>query len=440
MALGALVVSAALVLSGCSAQSGTDSSGPVSQSDIDKAMSTPTTITFWTWVGDFKKQIAEFNKKYPKITVNVVNVGSGQDEYTKLRAAIKSGKGAPDLAQVGYDYIPSFNQTKSLADLTPYGAAKLKSKFTESSWSLVANSAGIWSIPQDTGPMGTLYRSDIFKQAGLDAAPATWADFATAAETVKAKTGAYITNFPGNDMSNTLGFFWQAGAKPFTYDGKKTVGIDVDSPAAQKIMDYWQPLIDKNLVATDPDFNDAWYQGLNQGKYATWLTAAWGPLFLTGSAKDTSGKWTAGKLPQWKAGDDISGNWGGSTDAVLALSKNKIPAYEFSKFLNSDPKSALSLTSEYSLFPPTTGTLKSTDFTDASSDFFAGQKVNAFFSQVSTTVDSNFEYLPFMDYADSSFNSTIGKAITNHTDLKAGLAAWQKSLVDYAKQQGFTVK
>ena len=41
---------------------------------------------------------------------------------------------------------------------------------------------------------------------------------------------------------------------------------------------------DEAVVSTDPDFTDQWYQGLNQGKYATWLTAAWGPVFLEGSA------------------------------------------------------------------------------------------------------------------------------------------------------------
>jgi multiple sugar transport system substrate-binding protein len=34
----------------------------------------------------------------------------------------------------------------------------------------------------------------------------------------------------------------------------------------------------------------------------------------------------------------------------------------------------------------------------------------------------------------------VGKAIADKGDLSAGLDAWQKSLVSYGKQQGFTVK
>src|SRR5918912_1353468 len=53
----------------------------VSQADIDKAMTTPTTLTFWTWVPNINQEVALFEKKYPAIKVNVVNAGQGADAY-----------------------------------------------------------------------------------------------------------------------------------------------------------------------------------------------------------------------------------------------------------------------------------------------------------------------------------------------------------------------
>ena len=70
-----------------------------------------------------------------------------------------------------------------------------------------------------------------------------------------------------------------------------------------------------------------------QVQIAGWLTAAWAPVFLQGTIKPTSGKWAATSLPQWAAGQNVSGNWGGSTDVVLNSSKNKIAAYELAKFI-----------------------------------------------------------------------------------------------------------
>ena len=223
MTLGALTLVSALALSGCSpASSGASSTAPVSQADIDKAMDTPTTITFWAWAPDMQKEVDLFEAKYPKINVELVNTSSGTQQYPKLRAALKAGKGAPDVAQVEYQYIPSFRQTGSLADLTPYGAAEAKDDFVDWIWNQVADDKGVWAVPQDSGPLGNLYRSDIFAQAGVSA-PETWADYAAAAATIKEKTGSYIADLPGNDPGQMVGFFWQAGAKPFGYDGDKTV-------------------------------------------------------------------------------------------------------------------------------------------------------------------------------------------------------------------------
>ncbi|ROR46548.1 ABC transporter substrate-binding protein [Kitasatospora cineracea] len=443
MAGAAGATSLVLALTGCSSSGdGNGTKAPakaLTQSEIDKAMDTPTTITFWSWLPNIQDQIDLFEKKYPKIKVVLVNQGDASAQYVKLRAAVKAGQGVPDVAQVGYDYLPSFTQTKSLLELTPYGADKIASDFVPGVWSQVVQNGGIYAVPQDSGPMGTLYRTDILSKAGVDA-PATWADFATAAQEVKSKTGAYITNLPGNDMPQTLGFFSQAGASLFTYDGKTTVGINVDNDVTQKVVAYWQDLIQKDLVSTDPDFTDAWYQGLSRGKYATWLTAAWGPTFLAGSAKNTSGAWRAATLPQWSAGQNVSGNWGGSSDAVMAATKNPIPAYELAKFINNDPSSTIELANKQSLYPTTISTLSSPAFTDAKSDFYGGQQVNKFFADVSSTVPQNQKYVPFEDYVNSSYNDTLGKAIADHGDLKAALSAWQQQLVTYAKQQGFSVK
>jgi multiple sugar transport system substrate-binding protein len=444
MALGVVAVAAALGLAGCAPSGGGTSGGgankPVTQADIDKAMDTPTVLTFWTWVPDIQTEVDLFEKKYPKIKVKVVNTTGGSQHYPKLRAAIKAGKGTPDVTQVEFQYINSFRQTNNLMDLTQFGFDKSKGDYVDWVWNQVADSSGVWAVPQDSGPLGNLYRTDLWAQAGLTDPPATWDDFAQQASTIKSKTGAFISNLPGNDPGQTIGLFWQAGAKPFGYDGKKDVTIDLDSKETQKVIAFWQDLIQKDLVSTDADFNDEWYQGLSRGKFASWQVAAWGPIFLQGTAANTSGNWRAANIPQWNAGDNVSGNWGGSTDAVLSNTKNPIQAFELAKFINTDPESALTLANKQFLFPTTKATLTDPKFTDQTSEFYGGQKVNEFFARVSDTVDPKFEWLPFMDYVYSSYNDTLGKAIADHGDMTGALTAWQDKVVAYAKQQGFTVK
>lgn len=442
MTLGAFAAAAAVVLSACSGTAGpvNTPAEKVSQADIDKAMTTPTKLTYWTWVDGIQESVDLFTAKYPAIEVDVVNLGSSTEQYPKIRAALQSGKGFPDVFQVGYDYLGSFLQTNSVLDLTPYGAADLKDSFTAAAWNQVANEDGVWAIPQDSGPLGNLWRKDIFEKAGLSSAPATWAEFAEAAATVKSKTGSYITNMPGNDMPQWIGFLWQAGARIFEYSGGTEVGINLNSDEAKAVTAYWQDLIQKDLVSVDPDFTDEFYQGLAKGKYASWIVAAWGPIFLQGTVADTAGLWQASEPPQWVEGEHVSGNWGGSTNAVTAPTENPIAAYELAKFVNTDFASTIHMANDLSLFPTTVKTLESPEFTDAESAFFGGQKVNALFAEIASTVDPNFDFLPFMDYVNTAFNETLGTAIAERGDMVASLDDWQQKVVDYAKQQGFTVK
>lgn len=441
LVLGAVAVVAALGLTSCASTSTTSgSTQTVTAAQIKTAMNTPTNLTFWTWVPNISDEVALFEAKYPKIHVKVENVGQGLPHYTKLRTALKAGSGAPDVAQMEYQYLSSFEVTGDVANLAPYGAAATKSNYPAWIWAQITKGTGVYAVPQDSGPMGDLYRTDIFAKAGITSAPATYADYASDATKIKSATGAYISNLASNDPAEMVGLLWQAGVNPFGYDGKKTVSINVNSAGAKKVYAYWQGLIQKNEVSTDPDFTNDWYAGFTSGKYAGWLTAAWAPVFLQGTIASTSGKWKAAALPQWSAGENVSGNWGGSTDVVLSPSKHKIAAYELAKFINSDEQAALDLTSKQSLFPTTNSTLNNPDFSGASSAFFGGQKVNKLFSSIAGTVNTKFEWLPFTDYAYTAYNNTVGKALANKGDLSAAADQWQQQLVSYAKQQGFIVK
>jgi multiple sugar transport system substrate-binding protein len=417
-------------------------SGSITAAQITKAMNTPTTLTFWDWAPGLNGEIAKFEAKYPKIKIDLVNAGQGGTEYTKLEAAIEAGTGAPDVVQLEYAELPSFVVTKSLLNLVPYGANSIKKLFTGGAWASVAQDGSVWGIPQDQGPMTFMYRKDLLKKAGITKAPATWAQFLTDAKKVKAKTGAYLADFGPTDPEQEVGMLQQAGAAPFKYDGKQTVTIDLSSAKVKQVANYLTKLFKSGAVATDAAWTNDWYQGFAKGKYAGWVVGAWGPDDLEGSAGNTSGKWTAAPLPQWAAGQKSGGNWGGSSDAVLKTSSNPIAAYEFVKFLNSNPASAAELTSnpKSALFPTTLAVLNSKKFLKQKSAFFGGQQANKVFADISKTVNPDFQFLPYWNYAMTEWGDTVGKAITAHGNIYAAIQKWQTVLVTYGQQLGFTVK
>jgi multiple sugar transport system substrate-binding protein len=437
----ALLSAAAVVvaLGACSAGD-VDAAAPqeVSKADIDKAMSTPTKLVFWSSLGTLQSNIDMFEKKYPDIDIELVNPGSSTEYYTKLTAALQTGTNVPDVVQLHGRMLSTYVASDDLVDLRQYGADELEKDFTPYAWQSVTAGDGVYAIPQDGGPMALLYRSDLYEKAGVTPA-ATYAEFAKNAEAIKSSTGAYIANFPSNEPYSLTGLLLQDGITPFDYDGKETVTINVNDPRAKELMGYWSDLIEKDLVSTDAWSTDTWYQGMSQGRYASWLTAAWGPVFLTGTAENTAGLWRAAKLPQWKEGDDSSGLWGGSVHAVTKASKHQIAAAEFVKFLNDDPDSVRELNKTSFLFPTQLSLLDDPGFRSEPSDFYGGQEVNQLFVDASDMVNTEFRWLPFMLFVTQSYIETVGKAIDSRGDIPGSLDDWQSAIVDYAKAQGFTI-
>ncbi|MBO3735092.1 ABC transporter substrate-binding protein [Glycomyces niveus] len=413
----------------------------VTQAQIDEAMDKPTELNFWTWVPGIEKEVELFHQAYPKVKVDVVNAGQGNPHYAKLRTALRAGNGAPDIAQLEYQMIQSFVITDDLLDLAPYGAKDIGDQFVEFAWSQVSGANGeVWAIPQDTGPMGMLYREDIFQAHGIDV-PATWDDFAAAAAALRAADPeVYLTNFAPSQGAFFAAMLWQAGADPFGGSEGPDLNVDLTSPEAEKVARYWGDLSEQDLIAVDADFNDQWYQALNKGKYATWVAPAWAPTFLQSAAASTSGLWRVAPLPQWEAGQQVSSNWGGSTSAVMATTRNPIAAAVFAQFINTDPKSTATMANEQFLYPPAKAILDDPAFTGQQLEFYGGQEVNGLFAQIGESVHPDFQWAPFQDKVYADFTATVGTAVAEKTDAVAAMEAWQQRTEEYAKYQGFTVR
>ena len=293
----------------------------------------PANITVWAWTPGTDEAVKMFEKAHPNIKVKLQNVGQGPPHYRKVRTVLKSGKGLPDVIHMEFQYIPSFTITKSLLDMTPYLPKNFLSKYPEWIQKQINLNNGIYGVPWDSGPLGLIYRQDLLDKAGVKTPIKTWDEFATAAiKYHKANPKSYLVNLPGGQTGQWLGMYWQNGARPFSSD-PNNVKVDLTDPKIKQVTEYWDKLYNAGAISHDADFNSAWYEGFTKGKYAGWISAAWGPIFLQDYTKNSKGKWRAQELPQWNAGDTVSGNWGGSTLAVLQASKNKAAATEFARWI-----------------------------------------------------------------------------------------------------------
>ncbi|NIJ04937.1 ABC transporter substrate-binding protein [Frigoribacterium faeni] len=437
VALG-LGIALAGSLAACSSGSGGGASADTATSDeLAAALTEKSSITVWAWAPAVEPIAEAFEAKYPDITVDVQNVGTGADQYTKLQNAIKAGKGAPDVAQVEYFAIPQFSLGDSLADLSGYGYGDLEDDFTASTWNSVSDGDAVYALPQDSGPMAMFYRQDVFDKYGI-AVPTTWDEYVAAAETMHAADpNQYIAGDTG-DAGFTTSMIWQAGGHPYSVDGD-TVSIDLQDEGAKRWTSTWNTLVENGSLAQTPGWTDEWFRALGDGSIATMLTGAWMPGNLEAQAADGSGQWRVAPMPQYEAGDTATAENGGSSIAVMQQSQNKLVAAEFAKFATAEEEGR-QISFDAGGFPSTVADLDSEEFLSEAPEYFGGQKINEVLSAAAKDVLPDWQYLPFQVYANSIFSDSASSAYTNGTSLDPVLEDWAKATASYGEQQGFTVE
>lgn len=431
----AFLASTALALTGCG--SGDDPTDGASSADVDldAVLEEGGELTVWAWDPTLETVAADFEDLHPNVDIELVNAGTGNDQYTALQNAIQAGSGVPDVAQVEFYALPQFVLTESLADLSQFGAAELDGTFTPGPWSAVAQNGGVFALPTDSGPMALFYNKALFDEHDLEV-PTTWEQYAEVARQLhEADPSSYITSDTG-DAGLATSLIWQAGGQPFQVDGTN-VTIDLADEGSTTYAEYWNGLVKDDLLAPITAWSDEWYQGLADGTIATLVTGAWMRGNLESSVPDGAGDWAVAPMPQWEEGATATAENGGSSLAIPAASDQQALAYAFVEYATVGDGVATRI--EQGAFPATTADLESEEFTAPEFDYFGGQQVNQVLAESAANVVDGWQYLPYQVYANSIFNDTVGQAYVSETTIAEGLAAWQEALVTYGNEQGFTV-
>jgi multiple sugar transport system substrate-binding protein len=430
--LAAASAAAALTLAACS------SSSPSSSSAAAPASGGKVTLTFWSWVPGIQQSVNLWNKSHPNIHVNLDEVTSGNaGTYAKMFSALQAGN-APDLGQVEYATLPNFEHVNGLVDLSKYGASSVKQNFVPWTWTQVTLGSAVEAIPQDTGPMGLFYRTDLFKKYGLTV-PTTWAQYMSDAKTLHAANpNAYIAAFPANDAQWFAGLAWQAGAKWFSTSGDTWVTGINDAPSTQ-VANFWQQLISQHLVKVEPDFASEWYKDLSDGTLLTWPTAVWGENTLITNAAPTKGNWRVAAMPNWGA-TPSNGNWGGSTTVVFSGSKHPAQAAQFAMWLNTSQQSITGLITKGGLYPADVAGQQQ-PAANSPVAFYGGQNIWKVFQANGKLVNTSFQWGPIMNTTFTQMQDGFGKSTSSSSgSLAQVLASTQSQTITTMKKQGFSVK
>jgi len=429
MAGAALAALSLTALTACTSSSGGASASPTATS------SSPVTVDFWGAAIGYDKSVALFNQTHKDIQINYTQISAGSaGGYAKMLNAVKAGN-APCLGQVGYDTLSSFAAANALTDISKY-ATPSKGLFAPAAWQLSSIGQQVLGIPQDLGPMALYYRTDLFEQYGITP-PKTWAEFAADAQTVHAKNpGAFLTTLPV-DSYDLGALSWQAGAQWFGTAGN-TWQVKIDSAPTQKVASYWQDLVSKQQVVSEPTFDTAWYKDFQDGRVLSLVGAVWASPLIEQNAPGLSGKLGVVQLPQWTAGKSVSGNRGGSAFAVLKGCKYPKQATEAAVWMSSSASSVTNLITNTGIYPAATAGQKLPSLSKKSA-FYGGQNIYDVFKKAAANTPSKWVWGPTMAVLQPEFKDGLKQVGAGQGTIPSLVTQEQKNTVEAMKSQGLSV-
>ncbi|GAA1955668.1 ABC transporter substrate-binding protein [Microbacterium aquimaris] len=429
-----VVLLSAVALAGCTSDGGSGEGG-------DAAACTPAdgpvTLEFTSWIPGIEDVVELWNEANPDVQVDVQtgpngNSGTYQNFFSQLEAG-----NAPDLGQIEYDALASFRVQDGLAELSACeDVVAAEAEFIPWTWNQVTlGTEGIYGVPQDSGPMALFYRSDLFEQAGIDV-PTTWDEYRSAAERVR-EEGGYITNFSTSDINQFAGFVWQAGGDWFSTEGDAWT-VELAGGESQTVAEYWQGLIDDDLVATYPAWTEEWNNAYNSGEVWTWNSAVWGANSISSGAPDTAGNWSVAPSPQWNAGEAAAGNWGGSSTAVFKGTEHLYEATQFALWLNTSEEALTALNQSANLYPATEAGLQLPVLAEGV-EFYGGQAIYDVFADAAAEVNPDFLWGPTMTQTYADVSDGFQRAVTGQGTLAEALQSAQESTIATLEAQSIPV-
>jgi multiple sugar transport system substrate-binding protein len=327
-------VAVTTALAACSAGSKPDTNAGKGQGPV-KDPTSPVTVTFSSWVGSdptMKKMAADFHKEHPNITIKFENVNA-DNASQKLTTQIAGGN-PPDVAYVDASSTSDFASRGALVNLDNYISRSSIVKpddYVDAFKTFVTYDGHMWGLPIDGESTGLFYRTDRFKEAGIDGPPTTWDEFQADAEKL---TDVANKKYGYEVFAPEAAYYWypwlyQAGGDLLSEDGKDVM---FDSPEAQQAANFYV-----NLAKYSPKdyLNSNSYDGRTafaQGQVAMYMAGSWFAGTLHSENPQIDDKWATAPLPDGPAGCKTT--IAGDSLVLLANSKNTDAAWLWIEYLS----------------------------------------------------------------------------------------------------------
>ncbi|MFI1030104.1 extracellular solute-binding protein [Streptomyces sp. NPDC020951] len=322
-----LVVTAGL--SACSSSSDTSGEGSGGSTTIDVWLMRDSVSA--AFQNDFVKG---FEAAHPDIEVKVqIQEWDGIGE--KVTAALASND-APDVIETGNTQVAQFAQSGGLLDLSDKVDELGGKDWLKGLAEPGAYEGKQYGIPYYAANRVVIYRTDLFKKAGVDAAAIKTRDqWIAATESLNTgdTQGIYL---PGQNWFTLAGFVWDEGGDLAVESGGKWKG-SLDTPEAIRGMEFYARLQALGRGPKDSDeANPPQADVMAKGKVAQVISSPGGATAVIENNPELKGKLGFFPIPGKTATTPGAVFTGGSDLVIPTASAKPDAAYTFIKELTGD--------------------------------------------------------------------------------------------------------
>ncbi|MDN4075320.1 ABC transporter substrate-binding protein [Fictibacillus terranigra] len=337
MSLFLLVLSIALILSGCSSKesNGQNGNGPEKGGKV--------VVDFWTFWGSeirrpvIEKIISDFNKSQDRIEVKHTYLPWG-DIWTKNLASIAAGNPA-DLIINDINSVSTRAKNAQNTNLAKYIAKdpELKNRFYPELYKATLYKGDPYALPFNTDTRLLFYNKDMFKEAGLDpnSPPKTWAELEEYGKKLDVKKGKKYTRIgylPNYGIASDVWMITADGKGYWDFKAKKPIINDPKNVEALTwVKNYYDSYGDKVINSFKAEFGEETADPFVAGKLAMTTDAATFYTKIRDYGKDIN--FGVAPLPEMQPGSGHT-SWGGGFAAEIPKgAKHPKEAFEFLKYL-----------------------------------------------------------------------------------------------------------
>ncbi|MFC9183833.1 MULTISPECIES: extracellular solute-binding protein [Streptomyces] len=326
---GGPVLALTAALSACSSPSGPDSGNGDGRTTVDVWLMRDSVSA------QFQKEFtADFEKRHPTIDVKI-QIQEWDGIGQKITAALASND-APDVIEAGNTQVSQFAESGGLLDLSD-ATDELNGEDWLSGLAEPGSYEGKqYGIPYYAANRVVVYRTDLFEEAGVDAAGIKTREQWIDATTKLNKGGTQGIYLPGQMWYALAGFIWDEGGDLAAESGGKWSGA-LDTPEALRGMAFYEELQALGKGPKDSDEDDPpQAEVMAQGQVAQVISTPGGANVIAENNPELKGKLAFFPIPGKTADTPGAVFTGGSDLVVPAAAAHPDEAVAFIKELTGD--------------------------------------------------------------------------------------------------------